>query len=476
MTGLVLKALFDIFTTIPLWQQYVYTVVAAVIAGFIVLSLNKPESLEPLSAGSAAEQQDDRGEDDSGDPDSTVSEDEDQLELKRRRKAMEALYNVSLATSSLLDVDELLEYIVDLSLRVIGAKQGSIMLTDKHTNTMLIRTAVGIDPEIVEKARVKVGEGISGWVAHTGEPLLIKDLERDKRFSRGSEEKYDTKYETQSLISCPLKVKDDIIGVININNKLTGESFDKYDLELLTILANYAAVAIETAQLHENINNHYVNIIGLATRALEAKDPYTLGHSERVTQYGVDIAERMQLPRDDIRIIRQAGILHDIGKIGISESILLKKGRLTDDEFEKIKRHPIIGSTIIEPMNVLPGVRDAILYHHERFDGYGYPEGLKEEAIPLSARILCVADSFDAMTSTRPYRPALPSHVVIKELKKNKGKQFDPIALDVFLKILQERKYYVEEPDQEKAEEPTSKQEKGKEPPIDKKDAEKQEK
>ena len=450
VTALTVFVVLDFLPTMPFLIKYAWIIVISLlvvtIAGIRSRSgvtksgiKQKEEPIQPLPEKG----QDEYVDEDADDADS--GEETTLHELERRRQAMDALYKISLATSSLLEVDDLLEFIVDLSLKIILATHGSIMLIDKQSQTMTIRTAIGLDPEIMKKVVVQVGEGISGWVAHTGEPLLITDLDRDERFHHEGDKKYDTKYETTSLISCPLKVKDNIIGVININNKQTGEAFDKYDLELLTILANYASVAIETATLHEEINNHYVSIIGLATRALEAKDPYTLGHSERVTQYAVDLAEKMGLPRDDVRIIRQAGILHDIGKIGISESILLKKGRLTDEEFEAIKRHPIIGSTIIEPMNVLPGVCEAIMYHHERYDGYGYPEKLKGENIPLAARVLCVADSFDAMTSTRPYRPALPNHVVINELKKNKSKQFDPDALEAFLIILKERKYYTEE-------------------------------
>jgi HD-GYP domain-containing protein (c-di-GMP phosphodiesterase class II) len=361
--------------------------------------------------------------------------------LKLNQKKLDSVTELSKALCSASDLEGILSMIIEKGLELVNAKTGSLMLIDTETNYMTIKSAKGIPEKIQKKVRVKIGDGISGFVAQTGEPLLIKDIENAGRFSKKSS----NKYETSSLITVPLKIKDRIIGVFNINNKKTGDSFSDDDLELITLLAVYAAISIETAKLQENLSKSVVNVVKLATNALEAKDAYTAGHSERVTEFGTEIARYMGCSEDQIETIRQAGLLHDIGKIGISDAILLKPSRLTDEEFEIIKTHPAIGYAIVSPMNIDFEIREAVLHHHERYDGRGYPDGQKGEEISIEARILCVADSFDAMTSTRAYRKSLANNIVVKELIRCSNSQFDPDVASAFLEILKERQFYTEE-------------------------------
>ncbi len=183
-------------------------------------------------------------------------------------------------------------------------------------------------------------------------------------------------------------------------------------------------------------NLQLFDTIKVLALALDARDHYTHGHSQQVTEYAVDIAREMGLSFKEIDIIRDAGVLHDIGKIGIPDAILLKPGRLTEEEYAEIKKHPVIGKKILEPVNCLADKIPLIYHHHERIDGKGYPEGLEGDNIPLGARILAVADAYQAMTSDRPYRKALPSLIAIEELKRYKGRQFDPDIVDAFLRVL----------------------------------------
>jgi putative nucleotidyltransferase with HDIG domain len=331
--------------------------------------------------------------------------------------------------------------ILDKGLELAAAKTGSIMLLDYDTNYLTVKVARGMARDIQKKVRVKIGEGIAGHVFKTGNPLLIRDIENAGEFSKKSS----SKYETHSLISVPLKIKERCIGVFNINNKQDGTSFNDDDLATIALLAAYASISIDTARLYDNLSKSIISIVKLATNALEAKDSYTAGHSERVTEFGTEIAKAMGLEEERIEIIRQAGLLHDIGKIGINDAVLLKPSRLTEEEFEIIKTHPAIGYAIVAPMEISLEVREAILHHHERYDGRGYPDGQKNDEISLEARVLCVADSFDAMTSTRAYRKSLPNHIVAKELIKCSGSQFDPEVVQVFLDILKERQFYTDE-------------------------------
>ncbi len=188
---------------------------------------------------------------------------------------------------------------------------------------------------------------------------------------------------------------------------------------------------------HEELKEANVAAMKALIMSEEARDTYTSGHSRRVTEYAVAIAKKMGLTQAERRHIEYAGYLHDIGKIGISDAILNKAGRLNDDEWQVIKKHPDTALEILNPLKFLPEEKVIIKHHHERYDGAGYPDGLKGEVIPLGARIMAVADSFDAMNSKRPYRDALVSDKIISELKMAKGTQLDPKIVDVFLAMLE---------------------------------------
>jgi len=253
------------------------------------------------------------------------------------------------------------------------------------------------------------------------------------RFLRENNEKYTSK----SFVSVPLKVKNRVIGVLNINNKESKQKFDEKDLRLINILADQSARTIENAELYKHMQETYLGTIQTLARAIDAKDPYTRGHSDRVTRYAVKIAKEMNLSESAVRNIEYSALIHDIGKIGIQEAILTKKGKLTETEYEIVKMHPLIGESIITPVKFLNGIAPLILYHHERFNGKGYLEGLRGESIPLGARIISVADAFDAMTSNRPYRKALTKEEARKELEKESGERFDPQVIKAFLRVLE---------------------------------------
>jgi len=167
--------------------------------------------------------------------------------------------------------------------------------------------------------------------------------------------------------------------------------------------------------------------------ALDARDKYTAGHSLRVMEYAVGIAKHLKLPEKDIGNLKISALLHDIGKIGISDAILHKESKISDKDFAVIKKHPVIGANILKTVGAFKDLVPIVYHHHERFDGMGYPEGIYGEQIPLYSRIIAIADSFDAMTSTRPYRKALPIETALLEIELNGGKQFDPSISDVFI-------------------------------------------
>lgn len=216
------------------------------------------------------------------------------------------------------------------------------------------------------------------------------------------------------------------------------EKSDKFDQLLLLIESGLKSVnQMRTiTKMNENLEKSYMDSIEILRHTVEAKDPYTRGHSDRVSEYAVLLGKKLNLTDEDIEKLKIGGLFHDIGKIGIPDSILLKESKLTDEEYIKIKEHPVIGYNILENADMFKNILDIIKYHHERFDGNGYPEKLAGENIPYLARVTSIVDSFDAMTSKRSYRDSLPMDVVKSEILENFGSQFDPEIGIAFLDIL----------------------------------------
>ena len=232
-----------------------------------------------------------------------------------------------------------------------------------------------------------------------------------------------------------MKIGNRVIGYFELGS-LDEAAFDADDRRVLQVLAGQAAIAIENARLFENTQQTYYETIRSLAQALEARDAYTKGHSERVTRYALETAREMGLSDHSRKVIRYAGLLHDIGKIGISDSILHKRLKLTEEDWEAIRSHPLFGDSILGPLKFLQEAQAIVLRHHERFDGSGYPGHLKGDEIPLEARIIAVADAYDAMTSDRPYRLAMDHQTAISELEKASGRQFDPTVVEAFIAIV----------------------------------------
>ncbi len=232
------------------------------------------------------------------------------------------------------------------------------------------------------------------------------------------------------------------------------EKSDKFDQLLLLVESGIKAIEqmntikkinAELKDTNEKLEKAYLETVETLRYTVEAKDTYTRGHSDRVSEYSVLIGKYLGLPEEELHKLKVGGLFHDIGKIGVPDSILLKNAKLTDDEYSEIKNHPSIGAHILSNASIFQDIIPIVKHHHERYDGRGYPGKLEGENIPYLARIAAVADSFDAMTSKRTYRDSLPLDIVIGELEKNKGTQFDPIIADVFLDILHNHYDAIEE-------------------------------
>jgi len=342
------------------------------------------------------------------------------------------LFKIGQELSGSATLQDICRIVVENIKKIFNVEKCAILLLSSTTDRLCIEYSFGLDKDEIRNTDIKKDESISGKVFTNKEMLFIKNIEDDYWIKATNKEEYYTK----SLISVPLSVRNKVFGVLNVNNKLGGSQFTEDDLRLIKGMAAQAAAAIQNAKLYEELKESYLRTIMALATALDAKDHYTHRHSENVTRYAVAIAEELKLTELEIENIRRAGLLHDIGKIGIEDGILSSPRKLTEEEYEQIKKHCATGQEIISSLPFLKEVGLYVRHHHERLNGKGYPDGKKGYEIELPARILAVCDGFDAMTSHRPYRKALSIKEACEELKKNKGTQFDPEIVDTFLKIL----------------------------------------
>lgn len=350
--------------------------------------------------------------------------------LEQTVARLSTLYRLGLAFNSTMDLNALFELLIRKSLETLQARIGYILLLDRDAWMLSIGSAIGLPGHIDMEMRIPLQSGgVSHWVVEHRQPLLIANIEEARRFNKVSPLGFDR----ESIICAPLIIKDEVIGTLTIANKKDKSAFTHDDLELLSTIAAQASIAIKNARLYEEQQVTYLNTVQALVSAIEASDAYTRGHSERVTRYSLAVARQMNLSATGMKRLEQAAILHDIGKIGIDVGLLHKIEKLSSGDIGVLQQHPLIGVRILEPIHFLKNIRTIIEQHHERFDGTGYPYGLKGDDLLLEARILAVADTYDAMTSDRPYRKALPHAIAIREIAEHAGTQFDPLVAQAFI-------------------------------------------
>jgi putative nucleotidyltransferase with HDIG domain len=358
-------------------------------------------------------------------------------ELKRQLLAMRTLFSVSQDLNRTLDPQEMVNVV---ALTLLGELQVSSMAIFSVER---------------ENDRVFRSLGVKGFqrekfadVTIDGRGPFVEQLERDSRprkIARNPDRRWtrllpDLRLAVFEYVT-PISVKGTIKGLIFTGPKIKGDEYGEYELDMLTFVANSAGVGMENTRLLKQLQVTYVATLKTMISVIEAKDRYTKGHTERVAAYAMAIANRLDLPEELLRRIMFGALLHDIGKLGINESILHKEGRLDDSEWQLLKAHPEIGAGIVEKMEFLSGVAEIVRHHHESWDGRGYPAGLLSDEIPLGARIVTVADAFDAMTTDRSYRRALSVEQAIQRLEAGAGTQFDPRLVRALVQHLRGKGY-----------------------------------
>jgi putative nucleotidyltransferase with HDIG domain len=338
-------------------------------------------------------------------------------ELFKRLQEASIFQSLSRELDSLYSNGDIYKKIVEMVTRLLIVRESSFGIVEG--GYLRIKNAVGA----VEKDIP---------IAHS----IFEAVMNEKRYSvasSGEINPHSGDRLSSSFLSIPLSINNEVFGVLNLADKVDGTSFTEDEIYLALNFAKKAELRIENNALYDVLYESFVNALKSLVITIEARDPYLRHHSERVTSFSLQIAEVMNLNEDDKETIRFGGYLHDIGKIGVRDTVLLKPEELSPAEIEEVRLHTVIGDNIMKPLNFFEKEKPLIRNHHERFDGSGYPDGLAGEGIPLIVRVLAVADAYDAMTSSRPYRKARSHGYAAEEIKRGSGSQFDAEVVRAFL-------------------------------------------
>jgi putative nucleotidyltransferase with HDIG domain len=369
---------------------------------------------------------------------SAVAEALEKARLLRENISMRALmplFEVSKEIIGEIDPKKLLDGILGIAVKETHADKACVYLVDETTGKLIMKEEFGLSSDFCMNVKEKYSEKIAELILKEKKMLLVTPEVKLPPDFEELREMEGTSYS----IYMPLTIRGNIIGILYIGRISSKHPFSPAEVELVSVLGGQAAAAIENARLYEKLQQSYLSMIVTLSGVVEARDLYTDKHMKDIAEYSVEIAQKLKLSDNDTEDIRKAALLHDLGKICIPDHILMKADKLSDDEMDIIRRHPVAGAKIIESVEPIKHAREIIKHHHEYYDGTGYPDGLRGHKIPLGARIISVADAFGAMTTDRPYRKALSIEKAIKELKEYAGIQFDPDVVDIFISILREK-------------------------------------
>jgi putative nucleotidyltransferase with HDIG domain len=362
------------------------------------------------------------------------------IELQKKNDELNVVNRIMTDFAALRESADVLKQLVDLTIAYAGADIGCFYLVNE-TNDQVVpiayATSAGGTP-LIDKGT----GGTSDLFPLSGDPtikhLIFEAVKDDQPLLVSTSNGTGCLPEqVASFMVTPLKIRSKLLGVLSAFLCDGDDRFGERDLYYLSVMANKAASAMESLALYENIYNNLLATLYAFVKAIEARDPYTKQHSHRVTRIAMVLAKAMDRTAEEQDILNVAGLLHDIGKIGIRDEILLKPGRLSREEFSIIQQHPVIGADIMDHLGLWHREKMIVRFHHERFDGKGYPDGLKGEEIPLLARILSVADVYDAIASDRAYRKRMEEGKILEIMFGGSGTQFDPDIIDIFRQLYQ---------------------------------------
>jgi HD-GYP domain-containing protein (c-di-GMP phosphodiesterase class II) len=358
------------------------------------------------------------------------------FEPDRRLAEYEMLLEIGVKLAGTLDLQTVLELALEYAEEVCQAETSSIWDLDEERQELFFRVVRGKAAGDIRGLRLPLGQGIVGSVALSGEADAVNDVAADPRWNGDPT----AAFRTRAILAVPLLARGHVIGVLQLLNPVGRDRFTTGDLWRMRQFAAILAPTLQNARLYEAQRRQFFSMVTALVEALEKRDPYTGGHVRRVVAYSVLLGAEMGLSREEMRNLRLAATLHDIGKITTPDRILGKPSPLDSDEVEIMRRHTLDGAAIVSHLAnawVLPGVRS----HHERVDGKGYPDGLTDPEILLAPRIIAVADTYDAMTTSRPYRAGLPPERAAAEILGAAGSQFCPRVVASFRALFEDGRF-----------------------------------
>jgi response regulator RpfG family c-di-GMP phosphodiesterase len=348
--------------------------------------------------------------------------------LRRRSRELAALHSVLGAATRSLELPQVLAVALGELEQILGTSASAAFVVDQETGRLRLLAQHRMSAEFLrEISREPGGDGVFAQVLESGNGIIVQDPKSDAKLVAVGPD-------AVCLVVFPMKSSSDVVGlIVGVCTQL--KDIDESGWKLLDSIGEEMGVVVENVRLYENLRQAYLSTIRALAEAVDAKDSYTRGHSDRVSSFAVAIATKMGLDHDYITSIRDAGYLHDIGKIGTPDAVLTKRGILTNEEMATMRLHPGASHKILTPARLPDDIKLMIRHHHERFDGTGYPDALRGEAIPLGSRILAVADAYEAMTADRPYRECFSPEEAVDELRRCCIGQFDPDIVEVFLQV-----------------------------------------
>ena len=354
-------------------------------------------------------------------------------DVYRMLQKMERLMEINITLNSTLALAQVLDLIIAKAVEMLECEAGSILLCNQEENCLMFSASTSADSKTLAQIHIPLTDSLAGTIYSKNIPLVVNNVDQDIRHNASVAAQI--RFQTRSLLGVPMRIQDRVIGVLEALNKKEGV-FTEEDVKILTAIASQAAVAIENAQLVEALQESYETTLEGWAAALDLRDKETEGHSQRVTLLAVQMAQEIGMKKEQVMHLRQGALLHDIGKMAVPDRILHKHGPLTEEEKAIMRQHPVNAYNMLYPITHLRPALDIPYCHHEKWDGSGYPSGLKGEEIPLAARIFTIIDVWDALRSDRPYRKAWSVKKTIAYLQQQAGKSFDPKLVDRFVDIL----------------------------------------
>jgi putative nucleotidyltransferase with HDIG domain len=354
------------------------------------------------------------------------------VEFQRMLHKMERLMEINIMLNSTLELDQVLDLIIAKAVEMLDCEAGSILLCSKEKDCLQFSASTSANSKTLTEILIPLTDSLAGTIFTRNTPLVVNDVSHDIRHNASVAAQIN--FRTRSLLGVPMRIQDRVIGVLEALNKKQG-GFTEEDVKILTAIASPAAVAIENAQLVKALQDAYESTLEGWAAALDLRDKETEGHSQRVTVLTVRLAEQMGVSKEFLIHVRQGALLHDIGKMAVPDDILHKKGPLTEQEKAVMRQHPVNAYNMLYPIAYLRSALDIPFCHHEKWDGTGYPRGLKGEEIPLAARIFTVIDVWDALRSDRPYRKAWAAQETLAYIQEQAGKSLDPNVVRHFVQL-----------------------------------------